>query len=246
MVWQTTRNYQYSNSYLMYQNRMSKQPVNNQHGIALITAMLVVAIASIVTIEIVHRQQIDIRRTRNLIDHDQAYFYARGAEIWMMLILKRDASENNTDSGNDIWANLIPPLNIEGGTLSLSIEDLQGRYNLNNLVQSGKRVDVEFDRLQRLFDVIGLDPALVHAVVDWIDPNINTSSVLGAEDGEYLKLDPPYRAANMSMSSVTELRLVRGITRQVYDQLIGFVTALPEPTTINVNTATVEVLMTLE
>jgi len=44
---------------------------------------------------------------------------------------------------------------------------------------------------------------------------------------------------------VSELRLIHGIDGDVYTALAPYVSALPEGTTINVNTASVPVLMTL-
>ena len=67
----------------------------------------------------------------------------------------------------------------------------------------------------------------------------------GAEDIEYLSLPQPYRSANQPLQSVEELRLVKGFTAKIVEKLRPYVTALPVPTTINVNTAPDQVLAAL-
>ncbi|MEX2482177.1 MAG: type II secretion system minor pseudopilin GspK, partial [Gammaproteobacteria bacterium] len=66
-----------------------------------------------------------------------------------------------------------------------------------------------------------------------------------AEDDYYMNLDEPYRAANRPLADVTELRLVRGVTAEIYERLAPFVVVLPVTTAVNVNTAPLEVLMSL-
>src|SRR5690606_21757212 len=105
-----------------------------QRGIALITALLVVAIATLLAVEMASRERLDIRRTQNLIAGDQAYDLALAAESWALDILRADLEEGNEwDGMQDNWAQpiLLPP--FEGAILNMRIEDLQGRFNLNNL-----------------------------------------------------------------------------------------------------------------
>jgi general secretion pathway protein K len=79
-----------------------------------------------------------------------------------------------------------------------------------------------------------------------VDPDQQTISAYGAEDGQYLVQDPSYRAANQPFSSVTELRLIAGMTEEAYDLLRPHLTVLPvQGLGINVNMASVEVLRSL-
>jgi general secretion pathway protein K len=99
--------------------------------------------------------------------------------------------------------------------------------------------------LQRLLQVLRLDPQLANAVADWIDPD-SEARAGGAEDIDYLNLNPPYRAANRPMASVDELRLVRGFDAQTVRALLPYVTVLPVAANIiNVNTASPVVLAAL-
>src|SRR5262249_14462141 len=100
---------------------------------------------------------------------------------------------------------------------------------------------------QRLLVLLNLDPMLANAVIDWIDADGNVTSPGGAEDVDYLNLKTPYRAANQPMTSVEELRMVKGFDPKTLLLLLPFVTVLPAGahTAVNVNTASPELLAAL-
>ncbi len=99
--------------------------------------------------------------------------------------------------------------------------------------------------LELLLRALDVDTAVIQAILDWIDPDSITRYPNGAEDDYYLGLDPSYRAANRAFVDVRELRLVRGVTPALFERLAPLLSALPERTPLNVNTAPVEVLMSL-
>lgn len=215
-----------------------------QTGTALVTALLVVAIASVAATGLLERQRIDVRRTDNVLTLDQAFVYARAAESWAGQILLRDAVENKTDSLLDKWSALLEPIPVEGGALSAQVFDQQARFNLNNLVNnSGKASNKDLAAFERLLAALDIDTSLSGAIVDWIDADINAALPSGAEDVDYLALDTPHRTSNRLFTSVSELRRVRGVTAEVYKKLEPYVIALPVHTKINVNTADIPVLM---
>jgi general secretion pathway protein K len=215
-----------------------------QRGVALLTAILITALVTVIAVAMASQQQLDIRRTENIMDADRAYVFGLGVESWARQILARDRRNSQTDDLTEDWAVVLPPLSVEGATVMGHIVDMQGRFNLNNLLdKDGKPSQPDIDRFNRLLEAVGLDPNLSLAVLDWIDPDQNVSFPSGAEDTTYMALDPPYRAANQAMVSPSELLLVKGFDLDSYDKLAPFVSALPERTTINVNTAPPEVLM---
>ena len=67
--------------------------LKRQTGVALITAMLVTAIASVTVASMASRQHMDIRRTSNILDAEQAYLFALGAESYAKDILIEDKKE---------------------------------------------------------------------------------------------------------------------------------------------------------
>ena len=226
--------------------------LNNQRGVALITALLVVSVVTVVAVAMATRQHIDVRRTGNLIHGEQAYAYALAAESWARVILRRDAGDSDYDSLKEDWATALPPIAVEGGRVDGAVEDLQGRFNINNLVDPDSQEEGEgadagagLAYYKRLLDILGLEPALADALVDWIDSDINVRFPNGAEDEYYLLRERPYRTANRSLVDVSELRLVKGYDPDALELLLPHVTALPATTSINVNTATPMVLQAL-
>ena len=212
---------------------------------ALITALLVVSLASLAAVSMANRQTYDVRRTSNLINADQAWLYAWGAEGWAIAILARDQKDNKFDSLSEPWAGALPPIELPGGFIFGNIIDLQGRFNINNLIEGDKVNTASFNQFQRLLKSLELDKDLAQAVVDWLDKNIDATASAGAEDDYYMGLEVPYRAGNRTMVSVSELRLVKGFDQATYEKIAPYVTALPVRTTINVNTAPPEVLASI-
>ena len=216
-----------------------------QRGIALITAVLIVAIVATVSAQLSLGQQVWVRQTQNLNDRAQADTVAKAAFIWAVSILNEDTKKGPTsDDLTEDWARPLPPLPVEGGAIQGRIVDAQGLFNLNNLLRNGNPSTPDIDIFQRLLRNVGLDPNLSGAVVDWIDGNSQTGAG-GAEDTEYLSLQPPYRAANQLMQSVEELRLIRGFDAAALEKLRPLVVALPKATAININTAPAQVLSAL-
>ena len=224
---------------------MRSNPHTSQSGVALITALLVVAIVTVIATGMATRQQLDIRRSGNVLDHDQAYMFALGVETWARSILIQDRRDNTVDNLSEIWATELPPLSVEGGNVSGRIVDMQGRFNINNLVKDGKPSPMDVLRFERLLKSLELNSTLSQAVIDWIDGDSETISGDGAEDSEYLGHTPPYRAANNIINSVSELRLVKGFTTDAVGRLEPFLSALPAYTHININTAPPEIIMIL-
>ena len=217
-----------------------------QRGVALVTALLVVSLATVAAVAMVTRFQVDMRRTGNLLNGEQAYAYAMAAESWAYVILRRDLADNQHDSLGEDWSTALPPIPVEGGFVNGRIEDLQGRFNVNNLVDDEGGVDkIQLDYYKRLLEILDLEPALAPALQDWIDADITATFPDGAEDNEYLLADLPYRAGNRSLADISELRLIKGYTPEVLAVLVPHITALPDTTAININTATPLVLQAL-
>lgn len=227
-----------------------------QRGVALITAMLIAALVTVAAVAMASRQTLDMRRTGNMLEADQAYLYALGMEQLAVQVLLKD--ENDTggiDTLDEEWAIPLPPTTVEGGVISGSLEDMQARVNLNNLVNlvnNNQTPDKDQVKIfQSILQQVGqaneeilISPFMANRVVDWIDNNINTSAD-GAEDLEYLGAEIPYRAANQFMASPTELGAILDLNPQAVDALVPWVSTLPVPTAININTAPAEILMTL-
>lgn len=214
-----------------------------QLGTALVTAILIVALASLIAVSIMKQQHVDIRRAENMIKGDQAVLYLRAGENWVKQLLAEDLLKNKNDSLNDNWAKIDSSLEIDNGLMQIQVEDLQGYFNLNNLLdEKGGHSKIDIEYFRNLLVVLELDPELVQPVLDWIDADINISLPSGAEDQEYLALNQPYRTANAAFVSVSELLLVKGFTQATYNKLVPYISALPTRVDINVNTVSIPLL----
>lgn len=211
-------------------------------GVALITSLLLLAIVTLLVTAMTTRQQLDLQRGTHLSHAEQAHWYAFSAENWAKRILNSD--NRQIDSLSDNWAVSVPPLAIEEGRVAGSITDLQGLFNLNNLLQAGEPHPLSVTRFKRLLEELKIDTDILPALLDWLDDD-NIESAGGAEDHYYATLQPGYRAANQLLADPSELRLIRGVTAEIYAKLQPYITALPIPTGINVNTAPATILKTL-
>ena len=218
-----------------------------QRGVALITAVAIVAIAAAIAAKIAFAHQIWFRQMENVGDRDATDFLRRGALHWASVALLDDAAHNSIDHLGEPWAQGLPTLPVDGGAIHVAVEDAQGRFNLNNLLMNNQPSTADVLLFQRLLIQLKLDPLLANAVIDWMDADSNVTSPGGAEDVDYLTLKTPYRAANQPFTSVEELRLVRGFDEKTVRTLLPYVTVLPPgiKTTINVNTASPVVLAAL-
>ena len=219
-------------------------------GVALITALLITALAASVASNLAWDNALDVRRTMVMLYRDQAIQVAVGSEGWVRSILTDDLAQTQNDHLGEVWATEIPALPIDSeavqGQIFGKIEDLQGRFNVNNLIDGSGQLDqAAFDQFERLLAILDLDPRLAGVIVDWLDPDQDETVPDGAEDPLYSGFTPAYRTADMSISNITELAAVDGMDRGSFEILLPHVIALPGRTQINVNTATVAVLQSL-
>jgi general secretion pathway protein K len=212
-----------------------------QRGVAIVLAMGVVAMAAMAATAIMVTQSTWSRAAELTADHVQAQVLIQAGVDWSRAVLGYDRRISNVDHLGEPWAMRLPAMPIENGELTGYIEDQQGLFNLNNLVQGGKVSAAQLAIFQRLLSTLGLPVALADTLTDWIDAD-NEPQPQGAEDAYYLALQPPYLAANQPLIDVDELALVRGFDEGVRARLRPFVTALPRFTPVNVNTAPPEVL----
>lgn len=232
---------------------------DRQRGVALLIAIVVVAIAAMLSTGMIWDRELDIRRTANITQGDQALEYALGAEAWAEQILRRAyQSDPNSTNLTQEWAMQLPALPVQGGSVSGRLQDLQGLFNVNNLASSNMaQATAALAQFQRLLTALNLDPETADAVFDWVNAGSQPHFPGGAKDEYYSRLDPPYLTAEQPMTSVSELLLVKGVTPQVYAALMPYVCALPVTppgsppgtprvaTAININTAPAPVLMSL-
>ena len=225
--------------------------MNQQRGVALITAILIMALITTLTFSLEWDNSLDLRRTYVSMYREEAIQAAIGAESWVLSILRQDIEDSETDHLGEIWASDIPPLPLEGddirGAVFGQIQDLQGRFNINNLIDRDGDVDQpSLEQFRRLLISLDVDVRFAGIAADWLDANSEAGFPDGAEDSIYTGIVPPYRTANQILSSTSELAALEGMDKATMDTLLPHITALPGHTAINVNTATGPVLQSLD
>lgn len=226
-----------------------------QRGMALIIVLMLFAILAAVATEVMFRQDRFRTRADNLLQWDKRYQYAMAVEVVATQGLIDDLEDdkrNNAmvdDCVEEQWAVELPATPYEDAILSASVQDLQGRFNLNWLgTASGpgfERNEENRERLRRLLEQVLPEPnkasLLSNEMADWIDTNNIVDNVEGAEDTEYRSRRTP----NMAVAHETELRALRSFTvEDLFPDMMmwGLFTALPSGSKLNVNTAPQPVL----
>ena len=211
-----------------------------QRGIALITAILLVALGTMLAATIGYENAMTARRGSAAFAFDQSIQIAQAAEAIAGYALQqtRKADPTHTYLAQP-WAMPYGPVEVVPGvTMEASLEDLQGRFNLNDLVKADGSTDpAAVTILQNLLTAVGLEPKWAQMIADWIDSDTVPNNPDGAEDSVYLSQQPPYHTANMLITSPSELLAMPGFGADRYQRLAPYVTALPFGTAVNICTA---------
>jgi general secretion pathway protein K len=225
-----------------------------QRGVALIVAILLVALGTIVAAAMAYNNAMTARRAAATFDFDQALLVAQGAEALAAYGLQQQYHDNSSNPSSYIspsqrWAQPLGPVPVMPGvTLEASLQDLQGRFNINALVQQdGTPNTVAIQAFQRLLALLGLDhPEWAGDLVNWISKSGIPAFPDAAGDSVYLEMNPPYRTPKLGITSTSELMALPGFTRAAFDRLAPYIVALPVATQaglqINVCTASPQLL----
>lgn len=234
-----------------------------QRGVALIIALILVALATILATKLTFDGFLERRRTMGVLAAEQALYFGMGAEALAADVLSKESSAQQPTTLASPWAQATQPLPItpqddpEGepiGTLQGSLEDMQGRFNLNSLghtiTDAKTHASIQdpqpLQQFERLLALVQVEPKWAAIARDWIDADDTPGSPDGAEDQIYTSQTPPYRTGNWPMMSPSELMNLPGFGADRYRKIAPYVTALPTDVPfINVCTASAPVLESL-
>ena len=220
----------------------------SQQGFALLTVLMIVALVAMIGSQLIYEQYTHIKRSSNMLHQAQSFSVAWGLESWVKEGLEKDAQNNQSDHLNELWADSFGPIPYEGGELTGQLIDLQGRLNLNNLLEADAAKLKHWQNIvQRYAEQQGLPIGFSDLVTDWVDQN-DQALPLGAESNNYLLKQPAYSAANQAIVMLSELKQIEGLQRLPFKQwqvLQQDLTALPKVVLVNVNTAEPRVLEAL-
>ncbi|MGH8227712.1 MAG: type II secretion system minor pseudopilin GspK [Steroidobacteraceae bacterium] len=207
---------------------------------ALLTAVLLVAIGTIIAASLGYETALTARRGQGTMDFGQGILAAQAAEAMAAYALRKSIQQDSSEIDlAQPWSQPYGPVELAPGiSLQASLEDLQGRFNLNDLVNAAGVIDrSELQAFENLLGILGLESKWGPLIADWIDADSIVTSPDGAEDSTYLSQDPPYRAANRQLTSASALLALPGFGPDRYAKIAPYVTALPQGTAVNICTA---------
>ena len=217
----------------------------NERGIALVMVLALVALVAVWAVQSADEDWVSLRRAENMKLASQVWLAVESGEALAMRMLAADDSKK-TDSLDEDWAREWPAFAVDDGEIAGRIEDANRFLNLNDLInKNGQANPDSVAEFKRLFAALQLDARLVDALVDWMDHDATPFGIGGAEESAYA--DKPYRIKNAPLDSLDELRLVQGFDRKIVGKLADFVVVRSdrENSSVNINTAPVEVLLSL-
>jgi general secretion pathway protein K len=199
---------------------------HGQQGSALVVVLLIFALAFSLAVDVIYRQHHVQTRTANLLDWDYRYQYAVAAEtlaIQGLIDDLQDDQKNNElvdDCKKESWSGPFA-FPYEDAMIAASVQDLQGRFNLNSLAVDSDGTFVRdaeaIIRLERLLASI-LPPAyanraapLANEMADWIDSDTLVNGADGAEDTEYRLRRTP----NQPVAHESDMRALRSFDAEL-------------------------------
>lgn len=195
-----------------------------QQGVALISVLLITALVTLIISGMLARQRLSVASSANQLQQQQLWQLALSGEAWAREQVRRDL---NTDDGKlrvhlgQHWAKSAGEFEIEDGRIRIRLEDLGARFNLDRLRNHND--DLNRARYQRLLAQLGLTPH---------DP-----ASLPATPGYDHKLQP--------FADSSDLRRLLALDAAGWQRLQPWV-ATTANASLNVNTASAELLATLE
>ena len=210
-----------------------------RRGIALVTVLMVITILSILVIEFHFNTRITTRISANVADELKAYYLAKSGIHIGAEFLVEDEADNNVDHLGEKWAMDSLPFPVGEGYVAVKITDEDTKINLNRLVRRSGRVDTRIlDQLTQLLQLLGLDPNLANAIVDWADADTNHYVTGAYEDSAYgyNSTELPYPSKNNAYDTMAEVAFVAGMTPEAFDLVSPFL-SVQSGRKININTA---------
>lgn len=250
----------------MNMSSSSRRLASRQQGAALLIAMLIVALVSTIAASMVWKQWQAIQAETADRGRSQSYWLLFGATDWARMPLREDLllAKGNpdalVDSLGEPWA--LPVAESRLSTflakdqqnttdndieafLSGAVTDLQGRYNLTNVLDDkGQLIPSEVQMVKRLCDVIKAPPGTAELLVNGMQKSwVSSAPPSGdAQSGRSSLSDSMSQKELIARPEVFDDVAWFGLSPEVVRQLDPVMTLLPEKTTINVNTAPIEVL----
>jgi general secretion pathway protein K len=205
---------------------------------ALIVTLVMTAILTAMTVEFVYGVYVSTGFLENWTSMSGLMQSARSGMSVAGYLLRKNVSGKAYTYPGRVTTPPVDPFMDGSSAVALTIEDLDGRFEINTLVyENGEPGEAAMDGFARMVDHLmpgeGRGRELADRVADWIDPD----SLPRAADSEK-------GVRNGPLQGVDELLLVPGLDQTVYDKVSAYVTVRGSGL-VNINAAETPVLMTL-
>jgi general secretion pathway protein K len=225
-------------------------PLRSQRGAAVLMALFVATLATLIITGLFYRQFVLLRTIENQQLVSQSRLLLRGALDWGRAILREDANRSSYDALSEPWAQPLAETRLDqlgetGSIASLasiagSMEDAQGRYNLQNLIENGQIVPRELESLRRLATLLDLPTQTADLIADRM--LAAQGAAPSSEDKPNDKSADAERVRPLPLMLPRDISGVQGISPEAADRLAPYIVVLDEKTPVNVNTASAEVI----
>jgi general secretion pathway protein K len=232
----------------LWHAKLSVRPAR-QRGIAIVTVLLVVALAATLAASVVWRERVAIRDVENQRLAVETMWVERAAVQWARAALRQQSLTSNIAYVGQTWSGPIKDTqladflprdsvavngDLANAYISGQVEDAQAKFNLMDLVsQPGPNAPWQIDgngllAFRQLLSALSLSPALAQVTADYM--------LRSLKDGRGSDSWP------MQLVSIEDLIRVPGYDAQAVRDLSSVVTILPDYTLVNANTASESVL----
>ncbi len=206
----------------------------NQGGSALIVTLLIITILISLTVEFVYEVYIGTTALSNWSNAQKASLIAKSGQTLSSHYLGEFGKFSYT-SQREIYIPVVMDFGADT-ILTINIEDENSKFNINSIIYpNGLTNEEALSSLKKLLEYLNIDPSYALAIADWIDP-----------DHEPRLRDSEYRAKNVYLWSVDELKLISELDEKIFNTITPFITVYGNGSNeININTAKLSVILSL-
>jgi general secretion pathway protein K len=216
-------------------------------GVALLSALILLALMTAIASTLAVGTGFLLRRQQAVSGQEQAWQLLGATEALSSWALRDELAEPGLRVHHgQRWHQTLGPIEpVPGIRLEAQLADLQGRFNLNALLNADGEADPQATEFfERLLQATGIEPGWALRLTDWMDSDDRARSG-GGEDAYHASASPSARPANQLLISTSELLALPGFGMERYQRLSPHVTALPRDAGLNLCTATAAVLDSL-
>ena len=187
---------------------------NGQQGIAIIIVLWVITLLTLIAASFVTVMRSDIQVVTNSMGRAKAEAAANAGIQRAMFELFKPVNTPERWAADGVpreWT-------YQDAAITITMNDEAGKIDINTASEA---------LLRSLFQSQGLTPdeavAMVDAMNDWRDQD-TVKRLHGAEEAEYLAAGLKYKPANAPFQAIEELKLVLGMTPQIYERIAPLIT----------------------